>query len=121
MSCNQLPCKIGKSEIVEALSILFSKGILELPDNELNISVPSGYENYLARKVKIRDKTIKLYSDKPVIPAVRFIAIKSEEEGLIKIYFSASEAGYKYKGEILFKCINDRLIYNNIHYISEIS
>ena len=121
-SCSNLPCDPAQEEIEKALNVLHSRKILDLSNNELNIKLPAEYSSYISKEeIKVGDKKIKLFVDKVSVPTVNFTDIKKENDRSIKILFVASEAGYRYRGEILFECKNDVLVYKDIHYLSEIN
>ena len=119
-TCSQIPCDISKEEVGIALNVLHSQSILEIANNELNINFPEEYRKFISNEVKIGNRIVKLYTDKISIPLINFTVIKKEEDNGIKILFTASEAGHRYSGKIIFECKNEELVFKDIHFLSEI-
>lgn len=83
--------------------------------------MPKDYESTLPKVLDISNREIEIASDEKGIPSVTITKFSKEQStGEIKIGFYAFESGYRYKGEIIFKCVDDNLIFEDIHYLSEI-
>lgn len=119
-SCNQIAtCEFQKEHFIKVVEVLNAKKILELSNNEINIVLPSSFPS-IEKEIIINKKSIHIHKDKESVPQLIIKKLDKDEEGMIKVRFQAYEAGYRYRGEIVFVCLENKLVYKDIHYLSEI-
>lgn len=119
-SCNQVTtCEFQEEHFIKVIEVLNTKKVLELSNNEVGVVVPSSF-HLIEKEIIIKDKSISIVKDKNNVPQLIINKLDKDEEGSIKVRFQAYEAGYRYKGELVFECLEHKLVYKDIHYLSEI-
>lgn len=119
-SCNQIrTCEFQKEHFIKVFEVLNTKKVLELSNNEINIVLPSSVSS-IEKEIIVNDKSIRVYKDKESVPQLIIKELNKDEDGMIKVRFQAYEVGYRYRGELVFECLEHKLVYKDIHYLSEI-
>ena len=118
-TCTPMNCILEEQEIISVLNVLYSKGILELNKKELNIKLPKECGKFRGKQIRIADFDIKV-RNKSNIPTVDFFQISNTDAGKIIIKFHVSGQVYRYRGDIIYKIVEDKLYFENIFFLSEI-
>jgi hypothetical protein len=121
--CNSLSCEFGQSELEKVINVLHTKKIIKMKSNKLSVTLPEDYGDLIPTVVSISNKEIEIYSDEKKLPSVKITKFSKKQSSNrinVSFYVSEPESAYRYGGEIVFKCLDDNLIFENIHYWSAI-
>lgn len=119
--CNFFTCEISESELKTILSVLYSNNILEEYQDEVDLRIEEKTQIAIPKRIELQNKkVVKTNSEKKGIPFIALSNVQSYDTGIMKINFKVFKSTSRYRGEIVLKCVDDNLIFEDIHYLSEI-
>lgn len=120
-TCNSSSCELSESELKTILSVFYFNNILEEHQDEINLNIEDKNELEIPGRVELQNKRIiKTNSEKKGIPYITLGNFQSYDTGIVKVKFKVLKSARRYSGEIVLKCIDNNLIFKDIHYLSEI-
>lgn len=120
-SCNNNNrCEFSEKEITKVLKIFYVKSILEEYQNEISFEVTGDKNICIPDSLQINDRIVHIRSQKTGIPNIFITKIIPNQDKIMVLFKVIKPSSRRYQGEIIFKCIDNKLEYRDIYYYSAI-
>jgi hypothetical protein len=119
-SSSDEPCEFGQEEFTIFLKVLESKKIIEKSDKEINIQLNNKLFFPMPEYVVIDMDTLKLSLNKVDIATINIVNVKEKDDKSLIIVFFINKLSRRYRGNINFRCQDNKLLFDDISYHSEI-
>ncbi len=121
-------CVIEKSEFIDAIELLYSKDILSINKESINIKISDDMQSIfdfdMGKEIIIKSKKIRLKNSgergNHWLHIHKF-ALSAIKENRKLVFFTAGDGAYQYSGEISFDCHDGKYKVVDVHFVSSIN
>lgn len=121
-------CTFDKIEFIDVLELFYEKDILNVNEKSVSIQIANEIQDEfpieLGEELLIDSKRIKIKKDEKLESnwlSINRITNYSTVNNSILVRFRAGGGGYRYSGDILFKCKDGKYKVVDISYVSAIN